>query len=240
MSDFDAENFFRIHADLPREGPGETADVAWAVEVAGIGPDARVLDAASGPGGDLGALLRAAPQGHVTAVDLHAPFIEAAKARWGKDKRVTLVAGDFLAQSGPFDFIWCAGAVYFVGIEAALTTWAQQLAPGGAIAFSEPSFFTATPSDGARAFWGEHEPLTDEAGIRDRIAAAGFEVLETRKVSDIGWESYYRPMQDRITRLRKGADAALIAALDEAEAEMNLWRAHKAETGYLLSVVRPV
>ena len=48
-----------------------------------------------GRGAISGALLRAAPRGHVTAIDLHAPFIEAARARWGKDARVTLLeAGD--------------------------------------------------------------------------------------------------------------------------------------------------
>lgn len=240
MSSFDADAFFTLHADLPREGPGETADVAWAAEVAGLTPDAQVLDAASGPGGDLGALLRAAPKGHVTAIDKHAPFIDAARARWGKDKRVTLLTGDMTAPEGPFDLIWCAGAVYFLGIEAALTAWTPKLAPGGAIAFSEPCHFTDTPSEGARAYWaGEGVTVTDEAGIRDRVAQAGYDTIATRRLSDIAWESYYRPMEARIAALRPGANERLIAVLEDAEAEIAGWRRHRAETGYLLCVVRP-
>lgn len=239
MSDWPNDAFFTLHADLPREGPGETADVAWAAETAGIGPDARILDAACGPGGDIGALLRAAPMGHVTAIDLHAPFIEAARARWGADPRVTLMTGDMTDPSGPFDVIWCAGAVYFLGIEAALRAWAPRLAPGGVIAFSEPCLFTDTPSEGAIAFWEGYARLTDATGIAAQVAAAGFTTLATRAVGDIGWESYFRPMEARIAKLRPGADAALASVLDEAEAEIALWRAHRAETGYLLSLVRP-
>ncbi|MDG3040089.1 SAM-dependent methyltransferase [Roseicyclus marinus] len=239
MTDRPEDAFFTLHADLPREGPGETADVAWAAELAGLKPDARILDAASGPGGDIGALLRAAPSGHVTAIDLHAPFIIAAQARWGVDARVTLLTGDMTAPEGPFDFIWCAGAVYFLGVEAALRAWTPRLAPGGVIAFSEPCLFTDTPSEGALAFWEGYPRLTDAAGIAAQVAAAGFTTLATRRIGDIGWESYFRPMEARIARLRPGADAALSAVLDQAEAEIALWRAHRAETGYLLSLVSP-
>lgn len=239
MSDWPMDAFFTLHADLPREGPGETADVAWAAEVVGLSPQARILDAASGPGGDIGALLRAAPKGHVTAIDLHAPFIEAARARWGAERRVTLLTGDMTAPEGPFDLIWCAGAVYFLGIEAALAAWASKLAPGGVVAFSEPCLFTPTPSRGAIDFWEGYAQLTDAAGIAARVQAAGFETLATRAIGDIGWESYYRPLEARIAALRPGADGALAEVLDQAEAEIAGWRAHRGETGYLLSVVRP-
>lgn len=239
--DWDAESFFTLHADLPREGPGETADVAWAAEVADLPRRGRVLDAASGPGGDIGALLRAVPDGHVTAIDMHAPFIEAAGARWGENDRVTLLTGDMLAPEGPFDLIWCAGAVYFVGIEAALTAWRDRLTQGGVIAFSEPCFFTQTPSDGARAFWGGEGVEVGHTGrIADHIATAGFETLASRPVSAIGWESYFRPVAARVKTLRPGASPALAKVLDEADAEYAAWRAHSEETGYLLSVVRPV
>ncbi len=239
MTDWPDTAFFTLHADLPREGPGETADVAWAARLAGLSPGARILDAACGPGGDIGALLRAAPAGHVTAIDLHAPFIEAARARWGADPRVTLVVGDMAVSDGPFDFIWCAGAVYFLGIEAALTAWCARLAPGGIIAFSEPCLFTDTPSGGAVGFWEGYAGLTDAAGIAAQITAAGFQTMSTRRLSDIAWDSYYRPMEARIARLRPGADDRLAAVLDAAETEIAGWRAHRGETGYLLSVVRP-
>jgi len=231
--------FFEIHAGLPRQGTGETADVAWATEQAGIRPDAAICDAGSGPGGDVGALLRAAPSGHVTAIDMHAPFIEEAKTRFGENPRVTLVAGDMAEISGPFDFIWSAGAAYFLGVEGALTHWRKALAEGGAVAFSEPCLFTETPSEGAVAMWGGYPRLTDAAGIAEQVMAAGFQTIATRKIADVGWESYYRPIEARIAQLRVGADDEMTQAIEAEEREIALWRAHHAETGYLLSVVRP-
>ena len=240
MGAFAPDAFFQLHADLPREGPGEAADVAWAAKLAGLNPEARVLDAASGPGGDIGALLHAAPQGHVTAVDLHRPFMDAARTRWGKDGRVTLITGHMLAPEGPFDLIWCAGAVYFLGIGTALSGWRSRLAPGGSIAFSEPCYFTEAPSDGARTLWeGEGVTVATEAGVADQIKAAGYGILGQRRLSDLAWENYYRPLEVRIAQLRPGADDRLAKVLDENEAEIATWRAHKQETGYLLSVVRP-
>ncbi|MBY4891764.1 class I SAM-dependent methyltransferase [Rhodobacteraceae bacterium N5(2021)] len=241
MSTWDRESFFTIHADLPREGPGETADVAWAAEVADLVPGARICDAGSGPGGDIGALLRAAKDAHVTAIDAHAPFIDAAKARWGADGRVDLVAGDYTGITGPFDFIWSAGAVYFHGIAELLPLWRPALAEGGAIAFSEPCVFTdGPPSDVVKALWEDYPRLTDAQGIAAQVRLAGYETLATRKLSDVAWESYYRPMEARIAELRRTADTRMHAALDEAEAEIAAWRANRTETGYLLSVVRPL
>ncbi|OAN83010.1 methyltransferase type 12 [Jannaschia sp. EhC01] len=241
MSTWDRESFFTIHADLPREGPGETADVAWAAEVADLVPGARICDAGSGPGGDIGALLRAAKDAHVTAIDAHAPFIDAAKARWGADGRVDLVAGDYTGITGPFDFIWSAGAVYFHGIAELLPLWRPALAKGGAIAFSEPCVFTdGPPSDVVKALWEDYPRLTDAQGIAAQVRLAGYETLATRKLSDVAWESYYRPMEARIAELRRTADTRMHAALDEAEAEIAAWRANRTETGYLLSVVRPL
>jgi SAM-dependent methyltransferase len=240
VTQFDSESFFTIHADTPREGPGETADVAWAAEVAGVATDARVLDAASGPGGDLGALLRAAPKGHVTALDKHGHFITSVRERWGHDKRVSLEIGDYLDLSETYDFIWCAGAVYFKGIEAVLKAWRPHLNAVGAIAFSEPCLFTDAPSDGAVAFWDGYDRLTDPEGIAAQVTAAGYRSLETRKVSDIGWETYYRGIEDRIKKLRPDADDRMLAAIAREEEEIASWRAHKAETGYLLSLVQPI
>lgn len=241
MSQFDKESFFKIHADLPREGPGETADVAWAAEAAGLAQGARICDAGSGPGGDIGALLRAADGAHVTAIDAHAPFIDAARERWGADKRVDLVAGDYTEISGPFDLIWSAGAVYFHGIADLLPQWRPALAGGGAIAFSEPCLFSdGPPSDVVKAMWDDYRRLTNAAGIAAQVRLAGFEVVATRKLSDVAWESYYRPMEARIAELRATADTRMHKALDEAEAEIAAWRANRADTGYLLSVVKPV
>ena len=237
---FDPDAFFTLHQDLPREGPGEAADVAWATELAGIGPKAVLADIACGPGADIGALLTAAPQGQVTALDKTAQFVEQARSAWKDDERVTILKADMARVHNNYDMIWCAGAVYFLGVTEALLAWRRSLRPGGVVAFTDVCWFTDAPSEHPRNFWEKQYPaMSDEAGIRARVEAAGYEVLGTRRVSDQAWENYFAPIDARIADLRPKADATLCAVLDEAEEEAACWRAHRDEFGYLLSVVRP-
>ena len=231
--------FFTLHRDLVREGPGEAADVAWAAQVAGLGESAEMADIACGSGPDIEALLRAAPKGHVTALDLTPHFVEAVRARWGRDDRVTVLRADMSRVANTHDFIWCAGAAYIIGVDTALKSWRKALRPGGVIAFSDACWFSAKRAARAVAQWEDYPAMTDEAGLTQRIKDAGYEVLAQRRVSDQGWENYYGPLDARIAMLRRGADADLAAVLDEAEAEAACWRAHRDEFGYLLSVVRP-
>lgn len=232
--------FFQLHRDLDREGPGEPADVAWATGLLDLPARARIADVACGAGADIGALLEAAPQGHVTAIDTTAHFVAAARARWRGDDRVTLLRADMAAIANRYDLIWCAGGVYFLGVEAALGAWRKSLRAGGAIAFSECCWFTDTPAPRARAFWeGEYPQMTDAAGVTAQIGAAGFRVLGQRRLADAAWEAYYTPLEARVAMLRGGADEALGAVLDAATEEIACWRAHRDEFGYLLSVVAP-
>lgn len=231
--------FFKLHRDLPREGPGEDADVAWAAQIAGLREDARICDAACGPGADIPALLKAAPQGHVVAMDKVDHFAAQAQALYGHDPRTQIFAGDMTEIEGPFDFIWCAGAVYFIGIKEALRLWRPVLSSGGAIAFSQVCWLTAHPSERARAGWADYADMTDEAGVREAIETAGYECIAERRLSDAAWENYYTPLDQRIAALREGAAGALADVLDEAEAEAGLWRGERTAFGYLLCVVRP-
>jgi trans-aconitate methyltransferase len=232
--------FFELHRDLPREGPGEPDDVFWAAGVAGVKRNAVMADVACGPGADIAALLQVAPEGEVHALDKTAHFVDQARAVWRDDARVTLLQADMAVIRNEYDFIWCAGAVYFMGVTEALTAWRKSLRPGGAIAFSEACWFTDTRSDRAVQHWTQYPAMTDIAGVTARIKAAEYEVLDQRCLPDAAWENYFGPIDERISALRPDADDALAAVLDEAEEEAACWRAHREEYGYLLSVVRPV
>ena len=234
-----SDPFYTLYQGLEREGPGEPADVAWAAQVLDLPRDARICDAGCGSGADVPALLAAAPEGHVTAIDNHRPFIDELLVRMLGEPRVMAYKGNMAKLKGPYDLIWSAGAMYFLGVNKGLTVWRPALSKGGAVAFSEPCFFTDTPSEAARVFWEGYKTGT-AAQIAAHVRAAGFETLATRRVSDAAWESYYTPLEARIAQLRPTADEALTAVLDASTAEIAIWRAVNAETGYLLSVVRPV
>jgi len=232
------EGFFRIHDGLPREGPGSAEDVAWAIEQAKLTDIGQILDAGSGPGSDVPFLRAVAPRAQILAIDSHAPFIADLNARFADDPGVTGQTGDMMSVPGPFDLIWCAGAIYFVGVTEALTGWRSALAPGGAVAFSQACLFRPDPPTAVDALL-EGYPVTDAAGIAAQVAAAGYDLVASRPVPDAAWEAYYQPMEARIATLRPGADPGLSTALDEAETEIATWRRHRRDFGYQLCVARP-
>lgn len=232
--------FFTLHHGLDREGPGDRASVDWAVARAGLGPDGWVCDAGCGPGADLAALARHAPAGRVDGIELHDGFVAAAQARVTQLQNVTVRQGDMAALQGPYDLIWSAGALYFLGVTAGLDRWCGALAPGGVVAFSQACWFTSAPSAAARAYWDvEYPEMTDEPGVIRQINAAGYDVIDHTRLSDAAWEAYFTPMEARIADLRPTAQGDLQHVLDEADHEIDTWRAHRAEFGYTLFVVRP-
>ncbi|MEM7490127.1 MAG: methyltransferase domain-containing protein [Pseudomonadota bacterium] len=236
--------FWVIHSDLPREGPGTAEDVAWACDAAGVGPGAALCDAACGSGGDVPALLDVSPR--VTAFDLHLPFVATVAARYGAAEGLRLVQGTLvpdetglpdLVALGPFDLIWCAGAVYFAGIAAVLDRWLGALDPGGAVAFSHPVIFQTGDAEAAEMFEGL--PVGDEAALDAEIAAAGWSVTAGRRVSEAGWTAYYDGIEARCAMLARIQAPELAAAIAAARADADAWRRLKDRAGYALRVVRP-
>ncbi|SPH17748.1 Trans-aconitate 2-methyltransferase [Defluviimonas aquaemixtae] len=230
--------FFTLHRDLPREGPGTAEDVRWALSI--VGRPARVIDAACGPGADTVTLAEELPEARIEAVDRTTHFVAEARTRVARfGGRVSVREGDMRELTGPADLIWCAGALYFLGIETALPLWRRALAPGGKVAFSEPVFVTDPPSEAARAFWADYPGVGGAASIARRVEEAEYRAVATRTLTGQPWADYYLPMEARIERLRPGASGALAQVLDAAEREIALWRAAPDEVAYLLAVTEP-
>lgn len=238
------EAFFTLHDELPREGPGDRDSLDWAMRVARPPRDARILDAGCGPGADILGLMAHAPRGRVLALDLHPGFAERVSAGFVDDPRVTAQASDMMATDGPFDLIWSAGAIYFEGVRQALEQWRAALAPGGKVVFTELVWRSASPPDAARAFWAaEYLDMTDEAGLRDQIDAAGYRLIDCQYLSTSAWEAYYAPLEARMDALEaKGTDRdfpALAEVIAAHRHEIAIWRAHGNSFGYLLCVTEP-
>ncbi|WP_068116464.1 class I SAM-dependent methyltransferase [Tropicimonas marinistellae] len=237
--DWDA--FFTLHDGLPREGPGCPEDVHWAIGVAGTHGEARVCDAGCGPGADTETLAEALPDAWIDAVDLHGPFAAATAARCARfGPRVKAWQGDMGTLSGPYDLIWCAGALYFLGVTEGLTAMRPMLTRAGRVAFSEPVLLGGKETQALRDFWEEYPGITDRAGIERRISAAGYRTFDTRLIVGAPWEAYYLPMERRIAELRaEGVPETVEQALREGEREIANWRAASGRIAYLLSVVAP-
>ncbi len=235
------EAFFTVHRDLPREGPGTPGDVHWALGQLGLSGDVRILDAGCGPGADLETLADALPEARLHGLDGVEHFVNSAKERVARfGPRVSVSQGDMSAITGPYDLIWCAGALYFLGVTEGLQIWRKALQSGGAVVFSEPVLLSTPATDGARRFWHEYPQITDLDGIKARVDQAGFTTRAHRMIVGAPWQAYYEPMQSRIDMLRDDTpDAALIAALDENQQEIDHWMAAKDDIAYALLIVSP-
>ena len=235
----DPEAFFTLHSDLPREGPGCRADLDWACALAGIAPNARILDAGCGPGADIGGLLAHAPEGSVLAVDKHARFVDAARSLHKGDPRVTAQVGDMAEIAGSFDFIWSAGALYFLGIRAGLDLMARKLAPNGAIAFSHLVYTVAAPDPALEEAFATEPDVMGQAELQSLIEGAGVRIEGQRLLPNASWDAYYEPMRARIAQLRGTDDPVLEGVLDAHEDEIRMRDEFGAQFGYVLLVVRP-
>lgn len=227
--------FMTLYSGLPRQGPGTVNSLLNVLDIADPPPLGRVLDAACGSGADAETILRALPGVEVIGIDQQPGFIKAAKARGlGADFRV----GDMLWPDGFFDLIWCAGAVYFIGLETALAAWRGHLHPGGKIAFSE-LVWLGEASAPAKAFWQEAYPQMDSIhGVTTRIEASGFTLLSVEPLGRQGWEPYYDALRGNIATL-KGQSAEMDAVIAETEAEIAIFDAHFGEFDYAVYLVEP-
>jgi SAM-dependent methyltransferase len=239
--------FWQLHRDLEREGPGTADDVAWALALAGTPGVSRILDIACGPGADSVTMAELRPEATVLAIDKTAHFVaEAARRLAPFGARARSLQADMARPDGPADLIWCAGALYFLGVTEGLRGWKSALAPQGKIAFSEPCFTSSAPSDVARQFWADYPFVSGPEGIASRVDAAGYRVLGHRMVIGQGWADYYGPMQKRIAVLRQAVRdgtapvAGMTQVLDEAELEITQWQTVPDEIAYALFVVEPL
>lgn len=242
------EVFFEVHSMLPREGPGNQPSTARALALAETLPARpRVLDIACGPGQqtlDLAVLL---PDATITAVDLHPPFVAEARSRAaaaGLDDRVNVIEGDMTAlpfAPGSFDLLWCEGAAYIMGVEAALLAWKPLLAPGGRLACTEAVWLRDDPPEPVRRMWTEEYPaMTDIAANRALVRRCGYTLLGDFVLPQEAWfDDYYGPMAERIevVAARHEGDPVAGAVLDEAREEIAVYRAFADCYGYLFIVL---
>jgi SAM-dependent methyltransferase len=113
------------------------------VEGARLGPGARVLDVASGPGSSAVALARAVgPSGHVVATDLLPEMLTLIEEQVAEERleNITIQLADAEALPFPdasFDAVTChLGVVYFADVDCALREIRRVLKPGGKATFT--------------------------------------------------------------------------------------------------------
>ena len=242
------EVFFDIHSGLPREGPGSRASTARALELCGPLPDhAAVLDIACGPGQQTMDLADLLPDAMITAIDNHPPFVDETNRRAvsrGVDNRVKAEVGDMMSlpyAPQSFDLIWCEGAAYIMGVEAALTSWRALLKPGGRLALSEAVWLRSDAPERLRRCWiDEYPAMGDVEACRELVARCGYRLLGDFVLPDDDWwDDYYTPKLARIEMLKsKYADDDFAQSILDLNAEeTTMHREYSAYYGYVFLVM---
>lgn len=211
MSADDLALLFELFENTRRQGPGSVETTRRALQLL---PESlrveRVLDLGCGTGGST-IVLAEDTDAHVTAVDIHPPFLATLRARaeeHGLADRISTVAGDMAnaaSVGADFDLIWAEGSAYSIGFENALRCWRPLLRPAGCLVVTELVWFVAEPVERARAFFaGEYPDMRDEATRIDQARSAGYELLTSFRLPADDWHAYYAgleaPLRDAISR----------------------------------------
>ena len=239
---------FELYEGLERLGPGSPDMTRRALErvLERMCPE-TILDVGCGTGAQTLTLLENC-DGHITAVDVHPPFLkmleeQAAAKHFGHRLHTQSCPMDALPfTSDSFDLIWSEGAIYIMGFEAGLTKWRPLLKDGGMIAVSELSWLTEARPERIGNYWAQEYPaIGTSAENRQRIEKAGYTVIDTFELPKECWNQFfYASLKENLHAFRRkhagNADAeALCSATEE---EMELYQRYSDYFGYVFYIMR--
>jgi len=199
---------------LPQLAPGDTASTRRALEVL-YGPDLGVLDDAGegftaldiGCGNGRQTLRLAAElKRPVLATDNWQPYLDELNRRAQEQGVADLVEThcadmaklDFGGRT--FDLVWAEGSAFVMGMREALDAWRRFVNPGGALGFTELTWFEPGAPDECREFMqGEYPPMTDEAANLAMLEEFGWEPVGQFRLPESAWtEKFHAPLEKRL------------------------------------------
>lgn len=240
--------FFKIHNDLPREGPGDSESTRKAFSfINNLPPQPTILDIACGPGMQTLDLARLTG-GRILALDNQLPFLKALIDTTKTDEvepGVSVLQAsmfDLPFENNAFDVIWSEGAIYIIGFEKGLKSWKSKLKPGGFLAVTEISWLKPKPPSEIFSYWTNNYP-----GIRSipenlqTIQESGYSLLSNFTLpANSWWTHYYTPIETRLHGLKAdySGDSHALKALDEARLEIDMYQHYSEWYGYVFYVMQ--
>lgn len=239
--------FFKIHKDLPREGPGRDKYTRKAFQMLPQIDRPSILDVGCGPGGPTIELARLS-NGNVIGLDIHQPYLDQLKRKikkQGLSDRVEAAQGSMFDMDFPeesFDIIWAEGSIFIVGFEKGLKEWRQFLKPRGFLAVHEMTWLQLNPPKEIRDYWKRIYPGIQSIQENLKlISRCGYQILGYFPLpEDAWWDEYYNPLEERIRYLRTKYrnDPKAIAVLDEEQKEIDLYRKYSRWYGSVFYVMQ--
>lgn len=248
-SDSQISLVFSFYEDVVRKGPGSEESTLKALNLLhGLTANPRVVEFGCGAGAATIALARSIPC-HITAVDIHQPFLnelDRRAIRAGLMDRIDTLKADMSTPPFPdesFDVVWSEGAIYNIGFEDGLRRWRRLLRAGGYVAISEAVWLSEDPPQGAKEFWNaEYPAMTSVKENLSKISVSGFVPVGHFILPPTDWENYYLPLQSHLAGfLKRHADNAAADGLARSvQREIDIWKAFGTTYGYAFFVGRAV
>jgi ubiquinone/menaquinone biosynthesis C-methylase UbiE len=244
------EYFYELFEALPRCGPGDNKSTRRAFNAIPKLPEPPyILDIGCGPGVQTIELAKLS-KGKIIALDNHQAFLDKLMKK-AKEKELldyivpknrSMLDMDF--EENTFDIIWSEGALYFMGFQNGLRRSHQLLQNDGFLAVTEIVYFVNNPPAPLIHYFEKEYP--DIKTVKDRIDLIQnerFHLVSNFTLPESSWfDSFYLPMEEKLTRLNKkyqGNEVAL-GIFEEMKNEINLYKKFSDFFGYEFFIMQRI
>jgi SAM-dependent methyltransferase len=235
---------FEFYEGVPVQGPGSESTTN---KLLGLIPKMDTIKWALDIGCGTGrtSLVIAKAGIHVTATDIHQPFLDylysaAQKAKLDNNIDAIRVSMDNLPlPEKSFDLIWSEASAYAMGFNKALRYWKKFLKPSGYIVITELCWTTEHPAKELTRFWAQEYPEmstlnTVKAGIRRN----GYDILHTITLPESDWNNYYDPLKGRIKEYENDQRPEMQAVIKLTRSEISMREKYASDYDYVAFIVK--
>lgn len=239
--------FFEVFEGLPRQGPGSFACTQRAFELCqGLPRQPKILDLGCGSGAQTFDLAKLCG-GSILAVDSHPPLIKRLRERaqeTGQSERIEAREADFssldLAPES-FDLIWSEGALYNLGLEAALPLCRELLKRGANLAFTDAVWRSEEAPEDVRAAFADYPSMGSVPEVLALAHKLDWQLMGHFSLPpEAWWQDFYGPMEQRLSELseRHANNTVAISVFEEIAKEPKMRHRSGDHYGYEFFVLK--